>query len=695
MIRKLVKLLALLVALAMAAGCFISFAAADSAAEDGMESYRTGSPWLCSVLDGVLTEEIVENTSLKDDFYTAVNGEKLLGLEFAEGYSSAGTVEDLQLISDERITTLFTDRMENPSHDAQLAYNLYDLLMDWDSRNEIGVSCLRPVIEKIEALESIADYYNYLITTDFSTRSGDIVYGVSDTLLEDSNIKCISVSVTGLLLGDSAEYSQLTPLGNTMKDVYSNLAEKILVKLGYSEEEALKKIENTFAFETILAPYIYTSVEEQSPDYLEKINNIYTREGLTELAGSFPILEVIETAEGFPAQEQYLVYVPEAVAALDDILTDENLPLLKDWITVTYVLENASNMDRESYEWVCEASNMISGAEGILPDEVVFSANVSSFLEWPVARLYTDTYCSQADKDRIIEMILRIKDKYGEIISAADFLSDETKAAAIDKLATITPYALFPDDWSKYEMDGLEILSPSEGGTLFEALEKITRYRNAKAVKEFSEPVDKNLWAGTPQTVNCYYYAPNNSVCILAGMAAGEMYRSDMTDEELYATLGVIIGHEISHAFDSSGAQFDKNGDMVMWWTEEDYAAFLEKNEKMVEYFDSMCPWEGQDFYGSIMTGEACADMGGVKVMLAIAAEDEDFDYDLFFRTNANLWCTKSTLMDVYEDLTDVHPLRYLRVNAVFQQFDEFLDFYGIEEGDGMYLAPEDRVNIW
>ena len=168
-----------------------------------------------------------------------------------------------------------------------------------------------------------------------------------------------------------------------------------------------------------------------------------------------------------------------------------------------------------------------------------------------------------------------------------------------------------------------------------------------------------------------------------------------MSDEELYARIGMVIGHEISHAFDSTGAQYDKDGNMNLWWTQEDWKAFNEKNARLEAYYSAMQAWEGENLDGSILTGEACADMGGLKCMLRIAAKKEGFDYDRFFRSYADLWLAEGTLNYTYSHLKDEHPLPYLRVNCVLQQYDEFLDFYGITEGDGMYLAPEDRVNIW
>jgi putative endopeptidase len=168
-----------------------------------------------------------------------------------------------------------------------------------------------------------------------------------------------------------------------------------------------------------------------------------------------------------------------------------------------------------------------------------------------------------------------------------------------------------------------------------------------------------------------------------------------MSDEELLGKLGWVIGHEISHAFDSKGAQFDKDGNMKNWWTEEDYAAFRTRNDKMIAYYNGMHPWAGQDFYGSIVTGEAGADMAGMKAVLRIAGEKKDFDYDKFFRAMADIWLLKDTLQNAYKRINNVHPMGYLRINCTLQQYDEFLNFYGIAEGDGMYLAPEDRVAIW
>ena len=158
----------------------------------------------------------------------------------------------------------------------------------------------------------------------------------------------------------------------------------------------------------------------------------------------------------------------------------------------------------------------------------------------------------------------------------------------------------------------------------------------------------------------------------------------------------MIIGHEITHAFDNKGAKYDKNGRAANWWTDEDYAAFQSRAEKLVDYYDGFIPCEGVQYSGQQVLREAIPDLGSMKCMLSIAAQKENFDYDAFFRQWAKVMRDKSSREMVMEKaLYDSHPLEYIRINATLAQFEEFVDFYGIKEGDGMYIEPKDRLEIW
>ena len=687
------KQISLLLATLLLAGLGLQAFAADAEQSEAAESidYTTGTPWPDIDLDGVVTEET--EASLKDNFVLYVNKDAILNLEIPEGYPYGGTVMDTNLQLADDMKSLFLGEAPD-NHDSLLAYNLFRLMMDWDSRNALGAEPLKQLVEAAEAIDSMEALRDYFLQFPEEDRFSALWSGGSFIDLADSTRHTLIISGCPLVLDDSAEYSGLTPYGAIKKDAYSELARKMLMKLGFTEQEALQKIDNCFAFEALLAPAILTAEEQGRPEYMERLNNHISLEELLKAQGGVPILEAFAAA-GFPEEESYTVPNPDFLEKLNEVWTEENLALIRDYMIVHGVISAAGSLDRECYEWSCECSNAISGATGMLDDETAFSSAVSDLLEWPVARLYADVVLKPEDKDRITEMVYELLDAWRGILEEADFLSDETRASAMEKLEAIEPRVLYPDSWEKYECAELNYAGPEDGGTLWEALRSITHYKNDEAVREYPEPVDREKWAVTPQVMNCFYNPQDNSVTLCGAFAQGDIYNSGMSDEELLGKLGGVIGHEISHAFDSSGAQFDSEGNMASWWTEEDYAEFQEKNAKMEAYYNAMHPWEGQDFYGSMMTGEACADMGGIKAALRIAAEREVFDYDAFFRAFADLWLTKDSLQMAYRRINDSHPMAYLRINASLQQFDEFLDFYGITEGDGMYLAPEDRVAIW
>ncbi|MBO7727109.1 MAG: hypothetical protein J6S50_01150, partial [Oscillospiraceae bacterium] len=396
--------------------------------------YTTGTPWPDIDLDGVVTPDMP--AELKDNFALYVNKDKILEMEIPEGYSYGGTVMDLVQLQAEDLKNMFLGQAPD-SHDAKLAYDLFWLMMDWDSRNALGVAPLKERIDVVEAISSIDELMAYFVETPIEKQIGALWLASSMQDLIDSNRYVLAVTDAGLILEDSAEYRELTPYGELKKEAYTDLAEKMLLKLGYSEEEATQKIENTFAFETMTADAIYTSEEQQRPDYFGRIYNVFSREELEAAQGKLPILAVLEQVEGFPAAEDYIVMNPAYLEKMNELCTEENLPLIRDMIIVGAALSQAGTLDRECYEWSVECDNAISGATGILPDETVFSSAVSQTLTWPVAQLYTATFLKQEDKDRISAVVDEILDAYHGILSEADFFTDETRAKAIEKLEAI------------------------------------------------------------------------------------------------------------------------------------------------------------------------------------------------------------------------------------------------------------------
>ena len=665
----------------------------DPTAEESQDvkDYANGTPWQIIDLDGIVTEDTPVDA--KDNFALFANKDDILSLRIPKDAGAAGPMLDVATAVDKDILKMFQGD-EPESHDAKLAYDLYQMMIDWDSRNAAGVKPLKKQTDAVESLDTIDKLTAYLRDTPKAEQLESLWYAGIGTDYEDSEKNVIQVGNDRLLLIDSAEYSKLTDYGKVIKEAKMKLAKRMLQKLGYSKEEAQQKIDNALAFATELAPVLYTSKEKKSEDIYERMNNHYTREELQKAEGKLPILELLDNT-GYPTQEYYVVGNPEFLKKMNELYTEENLQRMRDLIIIKGVISAASDLDRECYDWSNDCSNEIEGIDESPADEEYFSQAVSGMLKWPVAQLYTEAYLKEEDKERITEIVEEVKDAYHGILKDADFLSDETKEKAIEKLDAIDARVLYPDSWEKYDCEGLDFKGPKDGGTLWEALQEIDAYEIRQEAEEMSNPVDKERWTTSPQTFNCGYEPQTNSMYILGAYAQGDIYHSDMSDEEVLAKLGTAIGHEISHAFDRTGAQFDKNGDMKDWWTKEDKKEFKKRNQKLAAYYDAIHPWEGQDLEGSSMTGEACADMAGMKVCLRIASEKENFDYDKFYRAYADLWLLKENLMTAQALVEDVHPMNYLRINCTLQQFDEFLDQYGITEGDNMYLAPEDRVSIW
>ena len=297
------KLLSILLALAMLT------ALAAPAFADGPD-YTTGTPWLCVDLDGVVTADTPAN--LKDNFALAINKDKLLALQIPEGYPFGGTMMDVNLKKAEDIKNMFLGDAPQ-EHDAKLAYDLFKLMMDWDTRNALGVAPLKEHVETVEAIDSVEKLSAYFA----ETHDGDELCSVYTTYalpdFRDSNRRVLALLDTGLLLGDAAEYAKLTDYGAIKKAAFTELAQKMLVKLGYTEEQAQQKIENCLAFETMLAPALYTNEDQQKPDFNDKITNYYSYDELKAAEGPLPILEDL-AAMGFPEMDEYMVTNPDGLA---------------------------------------------------------------------------------------------------------------------------------------------------------------------------------------------------------------------------------------------------------------------------------------------------------------------------------------------------------------------------------------------
>ncbi|MBQ6373342.1 MAG: M13 family metallopeptidase [Clostridia bacterium] len=669
-------LLCVLLAMALIAAVLPSAIAENGKILDGR--------WLCSDIAGNVTEDTP--AELKDDFGLYVNKPWILQARFASGVPTVSNHTEIQFEVMDRLFALMKDG-SLAGHDAELVHKLYALTADWDQRNAQGVSPALPYMQAIAEIDSLDTLMQYLCSADRLTSLVPFNAHVMPNGT-DPAVYVVYVEPSQLMLDDPEEYVERTEYGQAEYDRIRQIAGYVLARLDHSESEIDLMLDNAIAFEGMLA----SCCTDDSEDVAE---GEYTPEALAELAGPFPILDMLKAIDMY-SEEDFYVVDPDYFTAFQTVFTEENVPLVRDWLAIDAAMYMIDLLDEEAAMRQMAVNVSTMGGGETNPDLSVYAV-MTRLLPVPLDNLYIQAYCTQQQRQNIIDIVDEILAAYRAMLGSEDWLSEQTRAAAIEKLDALRVHAVYPEvlgDWS-----ALDFAGPEDGGSLLEAARTIDRYLQTLMISKVGTVMEKAAWdqlAMTSYTVNGLYKPSENDITITAGILGGEYYNENMSYEQMLGGIGMIIGHEITHAFDIIGARYDKNGALANWWTDEDHAAFEARAGKLADWYDGFIPCEGVQYSGRRVQREAIPDLGSMKCMLSIAAQKDDFDYDAFFRQWARALREQSSPEMIRENaLYDSHPLNYMRINATLAQFEAFVDLYGIKEGDGMYIAPEDRLEIW
>ena len=453
-------------------------------------------------------------------------------------------------------------------------------------------------------------------------------------------------------------------------------------------------IADALDFEGKLAPFIYSEEDNGDPDVLQEKINPVTMEELRELLADYPLCAYMEKY-GYANSERINLDEPKWLEALNALYTEENLEKIRACVLMKFMDNIITCSDEEAFRKYQEIERVRDDLEESKSDEQLAYEECRGDFPNQFGRLYTQKYFTAEDRERIASFCREVIDTYREMLRQTEWLSDATKEKAIEKLDKMDIRVIYPDKWEDDSM--VRITPKKEGGSYAKAQEEFVRTLRDYEQELYAKPADPELWITDILQSNAAYVFGENAFYIYAGYLGEEIYRSDMTIEELDGGLGHTIAHEISHACDPKGALYDADGNMADWWTPEDKDAFRERTKKLIAWYDSVTAFDdGTACSGTLWQAEAVADMAGLKCLLKMAGKTEGFDYDRFFRADAAFWRRLDTLPKAQMiTLRDSHPLHYLRGNATMQQFDEFLETYDIQPGDGMYLAPEDRITVW
>lgn len=655
---------------------------------------RAGAAWTDSTILG----SIQYDTPIRrqDDFYSAVNQKWLTNTPIASGAEEASSAADLTAaVQAEKMSLLQNTSLAASDHDAQLTQTLYQLLLDWDTRNALGIEPLRPFVAAIQGVGSL-DGLTAFLCDDAQNLVGNGFTEISiSQYINNPEYYVVEIAPTSLLLSDSADYQTISSSGKQELSLAQSEAYYMLGRLGFPPLEQEEIFNGCLSFETELAKDMDSDKVKSADDYYSVTSNKpCTLEDLQREAGGYPIIPILQ-ARGLAASLVYNLPEPGWLEGMGRLYTAEHLEQMKDYLLVHTLIPAMELTDRKALDAMIELSHDASGVSRSLEPSAIAYHYVEALLPEPLDNMYVRACTSGKQKAAVTAVVSDITAHYRNMLEQEPWLSASTKAEALNKLDHLTIRVAYPDELPDYS--GLALQDGAHGGNLIQAFQAIQSFRREQTASLVNQRFDDSHWAMTASTVNCYYNPRDNSINILAGMLHAPFYYDGMSDEEMLAGIGFIIGHEISHAFDADGAAYDEKGELRSWWSPEDTTAFAARRERLIAYYNSIVPVQGFGHVnGQSIASEAIADLGSMKCMLEIAAEDPDFDYDRFFSYFAGCWAAVRDEMTELRYLRqDEHPLYYLRVNVTLQQFDRFCETYGITEGDGMWLAPGDRIAVW
>ncbi|MBC2458200.1 M13-type metalloendopeptidase [Clostridium beijerinckii] len=645
-------------------------------------------------------ESSVTNNSqgvrLNDDFYDAVNSDWIKNAKIEDGKSTASTFDDVENKVTEQIKDIINNLLINKdaykeNSDEKKIINIYNNTLNIEARNREGIKPVKENLDEIKSIGTIDDITK--LWKDKRILNSTIKFSVEKDI-KDVKTNILYISPTALSLGDSDEYTNPTENSKKERKLTEDYYNKILMLSGYTQQESQKKVDDMFKFEEMVAPYIKGKKEKATTkNLIDEQYNVYTVAELNNLAPNLNLSEIMNYM-GIDKANKIILEDPEWLKAFNKLYNQENLPLIKNYIEIVNLLY-ASNYLSEDFENANKeyASNML-GITGNVSKEEEAVDNVNSMMGMAIGRLYSEKYVPEKTKKDVESITKDIIAVYKKRIDNLDWMSSQTKKNAIDKLDKLKIKIAYPDSWNDYSK--LDIKSYEEGGSLFQNAMTLRIFERDKMFNKINKLVDKDEDQFKPQTVNAFYSATENSIIIPGGIIQGHFYDVNAPKEVNLGGIGVIIGHEISHAFDNTGAQYDSDGNLNNWWTEEDYKEFMQKTQKVANFYSQIEAMPGEKLDGNLTVGENIADIGGVSCLLDILGEMNNANYKAFFESYAVTWRQITTKeYATYALIIDVHSPNKVRVNAVLPQFQKFYDTYGITEKDGMYVKPGDRIGIW
>jgi putative endopeptidase len=565
--------------------------------------------------------------------------------------------------------------------------DMYECVSNTENRNKVGLGPLKEHLDSIRNASDIDEYVDALAKLSGEYGFSSIVGGY--TVMQDksdSNQYAVYMIYADTLIGK--EYVEGS---NTQEyvDLYLDYVKDMFMEYGMTAAEAAK---STDGVEKLLRDICASTLTTQQLYDPTLTYNVYTEESLQKLYSNIDVPKMLSTL-GISGQDKYIVMDVEQAKKINSLLVEENLQALKDYSTFVMLNDTAQYGAYGYAKLWDDMKNSLYGITESWTDEKTWKDLTQDLLPWDFGLLYVEEHFSQKDKEAVEEIISQILSEYEVIIDRQDWMSDSTKQKAKRKLETMNVKIGYPDKWPAAK-DMMQVTPISEGGSLLSNLLVSMQVAIDDSLSRLGTTVDKDEWDVTPQTINAMYDPQNNEIIFPAAILQAPFYDSDNTYGANMGGIGFIIAHEVSHAFDSSGALYDEYGNYNVWWTDDEMEKYSELSQSIVDYYNNY-EMMGININGELTLMENIADLGAMTCITSILGDDAKALDEAFGQMTYN-WASEDTASYMMYLLnTDTHSPNKVRVNAVLSSCDAFYKIYDIKESDKMYVAPEDRVGIW
>ncbi len=654
-------------------------------------------------IPGIVLTNMDTTANPANDFFRYVNGAWLDKTEIPSDRSRWGSFDELRKKSSENTLAVLNEAIDNGTYskgtDQYKAAVFYQSAMDTITRDEMGTEPLKEYIDQINAIKTISDVQKYNAKT--------IAYGGRTFFdfavfpdLKNSTINTAYLTAGSLGLPERDYYIKEDDDSKDIRDKYLTHIQRMLKYIDNGNVEAKSK--SIMDIETKLARIMMSKEKRRNP------LNLYNKRSMSDLSKLVPSISWTGFLKDIGAGEMDSIIVMDIkyYEALEGVIKSTNS---EDW--KNYLVWNEFNNSASMLSTEIESADFdfygkeLRGTPEQRPRWERALGTANGVIGEAIGKLYVDKYFPPEAKSKAADMIENIRAAFKDRINNLEWMTDETKVKAQEKLANITVKIGYPDKWKDYSK--MDIKSKEDGGSYISNIIAASKYGFQEQLDKLGKEVDKTEWGMSPQTVNAYYNPLNNEIVFPAAILQPPFYNYQADEAVNYGGIGAVIGHEISHGFDDSGSRFDAQGNMINWWTDEDRESFEERNQVLIDQFNNYEALPGVFVNGEFTLGENIGDLGGIQAAydglqkhFTSKGKPEAIDgftaEQRFFMSWGTIWRTKMRDEELQNRIkTDPHSPGNFRAIGPISNLQVFYDAFGVKEGDALFRKEEERVKIW